>query len=494
MTATTAGTKRLTRRELIVRSAAGAAGAGVACLLPRQAWSQAAGANNDVRVAVVGLRTRGAQLVDAFRRLRGVRVAALCDCDTQFFAKELAKFADAKATPRTVVDFRRLLDAKDIDAVVIATPNHWHALMTVWACQAGKDVYVEKPVSHNISEGRKMVDAARKYRRIVQSGTQNRSDVGLKAALGFLRGGGLGKIKLARVFDYPRRQPIGKTDGPQPIPATADYNLFRGPAPMVPLRRKRLHYDWHFFWDTGSGDCGNRGVHSLDHTRWLIGQETLPTSVVSIAGRYAWDDDAETPNTQITLFDCKPVPILWELKSLPQKKGAKQMASFRGFRTSTLIECAGGYLTGGRGGATAWDWNKKPIKHFKGDSGRTHQANFISAVRSRKQTDLAADVLKGHVSSAMCHLANISYLVGYRRSAKEIAETVKDNKVLAESFDRLVGHLKANEIDLDKDRLTAGPTLTIDEKTERFTGEGAEWANMFVSRNYRRPFVVPQKV
>jgi predicted dehydrogenase len=241
--------RKFTRRQWVKGSAA----AVMACALPTHVRAQARGANGDIRLAVVGLRTRGSQLVDNFLRLPDVRIVALCDCDTQFFARELKKFANAKTRPRTVVDFRRLLDAKDVEALVVASPDHWHALMTVWACQAGKDVYVEKPISNNIWEGRQMVAAAGKYERIVQSGTQNRSDIGLAAARKFVQAGKLGKVRLARGFSFPRREPIGKVDGPQKPPATCDYNLYQGPAPLTPLRRKVFHYDWHWFWGTASG-------------------------------------------------------------------------------------------------------------------------------------------------------------------------------------------------------------------------------------------------
>ena len=486
--------KKLTRRECVRGSALAAAGAFLGGALDKQAWSQAAGANGDVRLAVAGVRTRGSQLVDIFRRLPGARIVALCDCDTQFFARELKKFAGDKTRPRTVVDFRRLLDAKDVDAVVVASPDHWHALMTVWACQAGKDVYVEKPISNNIWEGRQMVAAARKYKRIVQAGTQNRSDTGLAAAREFVRAGALGKVRLARGYSFPRRGSIGRADGPQKPPATCDYNLYRGPAPLVPLRRKVFHYDWHWFWDTATGECGNRGAHTFDHIRWIIGQEDLPRRATTVAGRMAWDDDGQTPNVQVTLLEGTGAAILFELSDLPRPAGARRKLGHPRARGTMLIEYEGGYLVGGRGGATAYDWKHKLVRDFKGDAGRTHGANFIAAVRSRKHTDLRADVLKGHVSSAMCHMANISYLVGRRRGTGDIAAALADSPVLADAAGRLAAHLKANNVDPDTERLTLGAPVTMDARTERFTGASSQWANMYVSRIYRPPFVVPEEV
>ena len=485
---------RMTRRECLKRSLATVAGAGVAATLPRAARSKALGANGDVRVAVVGVQRRGPQLVEAFRKLPGVRVVAVCDADRQFVDREVGKFNKRNETVDGCVDFRRLLDRTDVDALVIATPNHWHALMTVWACQAGKDVYVEKPVSHTMWEGRRMVQAARRHKRIVQAGTQNRSCSGLQQALGYVREGHLGGMKLVRGFDYPARQGIGKVDGPQPVPRTVDYNLYRGPAPLLPLRRKRLHYDWHWLWDTGDGDCGNRGVHTLDHIRWFLGQGALPPRVISIAGRLGWDDDGRTPNAQIALFDYQPVPILWEMMTLPKRVRPGHVQRLKGMWGSMVIEFEGGYLAGHRGGAQAADRAGKLIRHFRGDSGVTHPGNFVAAMRSRKPHQLRAEILEGHLSTALCHLANISHLVGCRRPPGQIAKAVADNELLKDSFERLTRHMELNQVDLARTPLILGPWLTVDTEAERFVGEGGEWANMYLTRNYRPPFVVPEKV
>jgi hypothetical protein len=258
--------------------------------------------------------------------------------------------------------------------------------------------------------------------------------------------------------------------------------------------RKNLHYDWHFVWPTGNGDCGNRGVHTFDHVRWMLGDPDLPARVVSLGGRFAFDDDATTPNTQVTFFGTKPVPILWEMRSMPRAAGDKAMDSFRGTRASMIIECENGFFTGGRGGGWAHDRNGKKIKQFKGDGGGTHQANFIKAVRSRKREELAADILEGHRSSAMCHLANISWHTGRRTGPEAITAAVNSNEILHEAVDRMLAHLKANNVDIGKTPVTLGAPLDFDIERERFTGENGYWANMFLSRNYRRPFVVPEEV
>ena len=300
-------------------------------------------------------RLRGTELIQLFRQIAEVRVTAVCDVDQQLLDWHQQEFDRRRERVVMATDFRRLLDRQDIDAVAIATPDHWHALMAVWACEAGKDVYLEKPVSHNIWEGRKIVEAARKYQRIVQTGTQNRSDTGLHEARRWLHAGNLGKVLMARAFDYPGRESLGHVTEPQSIPGGVDYNLFQGPAPLDPLLRKNLHYDWHYFWSTGTGDCGNRGVHSMDHTRWMAGETRPPTACISLGGRFGWDDDGQTPNTQLALFTGTDVPLLWELKTLRPHGGTREPDNYQGHRRSMVLECEGGQLVGGRGGAVAWD-------------------------------------------------------------------------------------------------------------------------------------------
>jgi predicted dehydrogenase len=305
---------RLTRRDFIRNMTAAAACVGLGSA-PR-----VRGANDDIRLAIVGLRKKGKEHLDIFPKVPGVRIVALCDVDTEFLDFEAKKFKDRNEKVATYVDYRKLLDSKDIDAVVIVTPDHWHALMTIWACQAGKDVYIEKPLSHNVWEGRKMVQAARKYERIVQTGSQDRSDVGLRATVEYIKQGNLGKIELVRAISYNLRESIGKVNGPQAIPATVDYDLFQGPAPLVPLMRKNLHYDWHWFWDTGTGEVGNLGAHNIDESRWAIGQQQIAPRAITIAGRVGMDDDGQTPNTQITFFDYEQVPIIYEVRGLRRRK------------------------------------------------------------------------------------------------------------------------------------------------------------------------------
>jgi len=357
-------------------------------------------------------------------------------------------------------------------------------------CQAGKDVYVEKPISHNIWEGRQMVQAARKYGRIVQSGTQRRSDTGLQEAIEYIQQGHLGKVTLARGIIYVRRDSIGKVNGPQPIPKTVDYNLWSGPAPMAPLRRKNLHYDWHWVWPTGNGDMGNNGIHFMDVCRWVIGADELASQVVCVGGRFGYVDDGETPNTQIVFLDYQPAPIIFELRGLPRKRGSSAMDYYRGTQAGTVVHCEGGYFVGG----WAYDNAGKKIKQFQRTGGAGHHENFIKAVRSRQSSDLNADVLDGHLSSALCHMGNVSHRLGEAAGREKIVERLRPAKGMAETFERMQEHLRVNGVDVAQTPRILGPWLTMDPRAERFTGELAEEANQLVRRDYRAPFVVPEHV
>jgi hypothetical protein len=468
---------------------AGMAGAAAA---PLVLSASAKGASETVRLAVAGLHYRGPDLIKMFRKEARVRIVGLSDVDRKLL--DAATKQAGGGAVRAEGDFRRFLDAPDVDAVVLATPDHWHALQTVWACQAGKDVYVEKPVSQNVWEGRQMLAAAEKYGRIVAAGLQNRSCTGLGDAFVWMKEGRLGAIRTAYGRDYPGRKGIGRVDGPQRPPATVDFDLFRGPAPLEPPRRRTFHYDWHWFWDTGTGDCGNRGVHTFDHTRWLMGETGLPRRVISIGGRFGWDDDGETPNTQVTLFDYEPAPMLWEMFSLPGGQGKEPGQIFHRLGGSMVLMCENGYLCGWRGGGCAFDADRKPVQRFRGHGGDGHYANFIEAVRSRKTEALRAPLRVGHVSSVLCHAANVSMRLGRHVSPGEARRVVADHEVLAAALDRMIANLEANGVDLAKTPLVLGPWVGIDPETERFTGEAADLANMYLRRTYRRPFVLPEEM
>ena len=489
--------QRRSRRQFLKTSALSAASLG---FLPALAHSQTQpapnarihGANDDIRVAVIGFRGRGQDHLASLRNIKGVRLVALCDVDSAILNAEVNKTNAHGEKVTGYQDIRKLLENDDIDAVTIATPNHWHSLAAIWAIQAGKDVYVEKPVSHEVWEGRQLVNAARKHNRIVQTGTQSRSSAAIIEAIAWLRAGNLGKIKLARGLCYKRRPSIGKTTGPQPVPATVNYDLWGGPAPMDPLRRAKLHYDWHWVWPTGNGDLGNQGIHQMDIARWALGESALSPRVFSIGGRLGYEDDGTTPNTLIVYHDYPTAPLLFEVRGLPSGSGSEKMDKYRGESIGVVVECEHGYMTipSSYSRVEAFDQNGASIRKFEG--GGKHFDNFIAAVRSRKSADLHADILEGHISSALCHTGNISWRLGKKMSLDEIRAAIRDNAEMGETFGRVQEHLTANGVDLTKTEATLGAFLKMDPATERFTNNSQ--ANGYLTREYRKPFVVPEHV
>jgi predicted dehydrogenase len=493
-----------TRRQFLRTTALAAT---AATLSPRS-WAQAAGANDDVRVAVIGLNGRGRNHLTSLRAVPGARIVALCDVDTAVLERTAAALAKDGLAPAKYTDLREVLAAPDIDAVTIATPNHWHALAAIWACAAGKDVFVEKPVSHNLWEGRQLVAAARKYNRVVQAGTQVRSGEGLQEAVQWVRSGQLGRITAARGFCYKRRKSIGLSGGPTPPPATVNYDLWLGPAPDVPPHRLRFHYDWHWLNAYGNGDVGNQGIHQMDVARWFLGDPGLPRHTLSIGGRLGYDDDGETPNTQLVVHDYVEAPLIFEVRGLPatydptegqvgevgaDAAGAMAMTMdrFRGVSIGNVIECEGGsVVTAEYFKATAYDREGKVLREFAGKD-RLMQ-NFIDVVRSRKTADLYGQINEGRLSSALCHLGEISHALGRALPPDETRERIKGDAALTEAYGRMAAHLDANRIDLAKTPATLGAPLTVDPAAERLTGANAAAANALLTRQYRAPYTVPQ--
>jgi len=467
--------------------------------------SRILGANDAIRLGTIGVGSfvkiggKGRGDIRDFQKIQGVRVEAICDCDSDHLDYEVDQFKKHKEKVKAYTDFRELLDDKDIDAVSITTPNHWHSLMTILACQAGKDVFVQKPSSHNIFEGRKMVEAMQKYDRIVQATHGPRNSGETEEAYEYVWEGNLGEIQCIYGLNYRPRMSIGKVKGPQPVPETCDYNLWCGPSPVKPLMREYLHYDWHWDWETGDGDLGNMGIHAMDGCRWALQKNHLPKRVLSIGGRRGYDDDGQTPNTLITILDYEPAPIIFEVRGLPKdasylnqtwtKNSSKTMDYYRGIRIGTIVVCENGYIQNN----AAFDNNDRKIKTFTRKRMSTKQ-NFINSMRNRKREELFTDALEGHLSCGLLHMANISYRVGKHTPSGKIREAVKGEKELSDSLDRLLHHLSANKIDLEKEPLTLGPLLTLDPHKERFTGAFSEEANQLISREYRKPFVVPKKV
>ncbi len=494
-----------TRRRFLKTSALVTAGAAFSA----RSWSQVVGANSSIRVAVAGLNGRGKDIARDFRAMPGVKVVALCDVDTAILDRDFATAQQAGDHPDRVVDYRDLLTRSDIDAIAIASPNHLHALQSIWALQAGKDVLHEKPVHHNVWEGAQILAAAKKSGRIVQVNTQNRSSAAIAEAIAWTRAGHLGKIKLVRGIVYKRRLSIGKVPGPVSPPPTVNYDLFQGPAPLVPLHRMNFHYDWHWQWDTGNGDMVAQGNHQLDVGRRFLGDPEHPAGVFTVGGRFGYIDDGETPNTFLVHYDY-PTPFVFEVRGLPAKpdemsggaviagglgtaeKLAASMDRFLGLNVGNVVHCEGGYLTvpSSYTLVQAFDNDGKLLQEFKG--GGDHHANFIKAVRSRKESDLNCPLLQGHRSSMLVHLANLSYRTGKLMQPGDIRDQIKGSNLLGEPFGRFREHLAVNQVDLEQTPARFGAPLRFDGATEKFTGENSVEANKLRSREYRKPFVVPQ--
>ena len=431
----------MNRRHFIMSTAVVTAGAAVRGL---------ASPNDTVRMGVVGLGGRGQSHVDAWSSMEpNVQVVAICDVDESHIGNKLKRLSDkGLKKPATYVDMRKMLEDKNIDAISIASPNHWHTLQTIWACQAGKDVYVEKPCSHNVFESQQIVAAARKYDRIVQQGSQSRSSPALQEAVQKMKDGEFGEIYMARGLCYKFRDTIGKTPV-SPVPPGVDYDLWTGPAPMREFTANRFHYNWHWFWDTGNGDLGNQGIHEVDIARWGLGV-THPTKVSAIGGKFMFDDDQETPNTISASYefdvDGKKKMMTFEVRHWI----SPHEAGINGDKPGNTI---GNQFYGSKGYLVIDNYNK--YYSFMGKEqtpGPTatkrdeHWANFIGAVRSRKREDLTAEVAEGALSCNLMHLANISYRLGR--------------------------------------------TLNWDAKTMTVVNDPE--ANKMLTREYRVPFVVPK--
>ena len=432
----------MNRRYFLMSSAAATASQSVRAL---------ASPNDTVRVAVVGCGGRGSSHVGAWTSQPNVELAALVDVDDTHSERYIGSLQKRGKNPvPTFRDIRKVLDDKNIDAVSIASPNHWHTLQTIWACQAGKDVYVEKPCSHNVFESRQIVAAARKYGRMVQMGSQSRSSPALQEAVQKMRSGEFGEIYMARGLCFKARNTIGKTPV-EPVPAGVDYDMWTGPAPLRPFTKNRFHYNWHWFWDTGNGDLGNQGIHEVDIARWGLGV-THPTKVTAIGGKFMFDDDQETPNTISASYEFnvggKAKMMTFEVRHWY----SHHEAGIGGDRPGNTI---GNMFYGSDGYLVIDNYNK--YYSFLGKEHRPgparnerdhHFENFIAGVRSRKMGDLNAEIEEGAMSCVLMHLANVSYRLGR--------------------------------------------TLHWDEKTWSVKGDAE--ANKMLTRNYRAPYIVPAKV
>ncbi|HXE14945.1 MAG TPA: Gfo/Idh/MocA family oxidoreductase [Bryobacteraceae bacterium] len=392
-----------TRRTFIQTSALSALSAG-------RAW----GSNDRINVAIVGVGGRGQAHIHGYAKQPDAHIYALCDVDQANLERSLALVKKLTGqTPKAYKDMRDVFAEKEVNAVSMPLPNHWHALATIWACQAGKDVYIEKPACHDPYEGRQMVAAARKYGRMVQVGSQGRSADHKIRAVQLLQEGIIGQVYMAKGLCFKRRKSIGHTPN-EPVPAGVDWDKFRGPAPMIPFSKNHFLYNWHWFWDTGNGDIGNQGVHEMDIARWGLGVGH-PRSAVANGGKYVYKDDQETPNTLLSRFDYGDKELVFEVRGLQTGTEGELSMTSEGNTVGDLFYGSDGWLSLDGNGYRVFKGDPaKLIQSAKSgnDSFAAHIANFLSAMRSRKYQDLHADVDIGRISADLCHLANISYRLG----------------------------------------------------------------------------------
>jgi len=476
------------RRGFLRNSVTGAAALGLAATTGLFAAPKSP--NDKIRLGLIGLGWKGGQHLDDLLPRDDCEVVALCDPEREFLDAARQKAPRAKAH----ADMRQLLDDKQVDAVVISTCNHWHCLAAVWACAAGKDVYVEKPLSYTLWEGRQLINAARKHGRIVQVGTQQRSDPMQREIRAFLHDEkALGPIESVAVTRFGIREGIGKRETPLELPKTLDKDLWLGPAADLPIYRSKVNYDWHWDWNTGNGEAANWGVHILDDVRNVAFQDTvkLPAAVVCGGGRVVWNDAGQTPNLMFAVLETGTAPVIFALSNLPELPGSKQPLTFEDTQSGYVVHCKGGSYHGRRGGGEAIDPAGKVIRKFKGTTGgREHYANFFDAMRSRDPQHLNADVVVGHDSTNWSHVINAAW-----RSAGTAGfipgGTLAGGASSAALERLLLDHVAAYGAAIPADALTLSQRLEIDATREMFVGPGAEEANAFLGpREFRTPYVL----
>jgi predicted dehydrogenase len=476
----------LTRRRVVQ---------GALAALPLARLRRSLEAADDLRIAVIGLEGRGAVHAAALAALPGVRVTALCDVDELVLLREARRMRERGRRPGLHAEYRRVLDRSDVDAVGLATPNHWHALQTIWACQAGKDVYVESPATHFLSEGAPMVAAAARHARMVQCGLQWRASTAIAAALAWLRAGDLGTPELVHAMCFEPRASLGKTRGNQRVADTVDYDRWCGPSPLLPLRRARLHHDWRWVHATGDGELGAVGAHVLDLARWAAGAEDLPRTVRSVGMRAVHDDDGETPNAQVVFYGTDPVPILLELRGLPRDAAARAAANSSAVmdtelsvRTGVVVRCTGGTLAiPDPAHAIARDPSGAEIRRFEGAGDPF--ASWLEACRTRRIETLVAPLDAAVRSAALTHVGNASHRTGRRTERNALLAAVAGVPCLATGCERLSAHLAAHGVDVAKPELVLGAELTLDPGRGAY--DGSERAEALLAGAYRAPYELP---
>ena len=462
-------------------------------------------ANSDIRIGIIGFNAQGFGHLQNYLpgnrgKLQGAVLVAICDVDDKVLAKGRDAAQKAGLKVAEYKDYRKMLESKEIDAVVCAPPNHQHSIITIAALQAGKDVYVEKPLSHNIWEGRQAVEAARKYsKNVAVLGTQNRSSEQIMNAIAAIRAGKFGKIKWVTGTCYKPRDSIGLHEGPQPVPEGIDYDLWTGPADLIPPHRNgpkgTVHYDWHWFWNYGGGDINNQGIHQMDVARWMLGGKGLPKDVISFGGRFGYRDDAETPNTLVSVMNYDEAPLIFEVRGLGRKKGMRAMDLYRKSSIGVVAQCEHAYINVSESGsAIAYDNDGKRLEVFEGSDNGAHRRNWIKALQTRKVEHGVLE--EGHYSASLGHLANISYLAGAEKTNAQLAEAMASDLAARETYWRTLDHLKANEVDLEATKPVLGALLRVDAKREMVTHPEqivADAANNLPirKRTGRAPFVIP---
>ena len=479
----------LSRRRFLKTAAAVSSTFPLFTIAGTQASGRVIGANDTVRVGVIGTGSRGGGHIGEFLGMDKVQVSHLIDPDSNRVNSQ-AKRVEQKSgqRPKCFSDVREALEDKNLDAVSIATCNHWHSLATVWSCQAGKDVYVEKPISHNVFEGRQCVEAARKYERIVQHGTQQRSSAGRAQEMAAVQSGKYGKLLVSKGYCCKPRWSIGVKEITAP-PSDFDFNVWLGPAPEQPFHGNLHPYNWHWFWDFGNGDIGNQGVHEMDVARWGIAGATLPTKVWSMGGRFlpkGEKDQGQTPNMELSVMEFGDVLLVFETRGLVDKKGAPPRRVENEFYTTEGVIRQGKFYP--KNGGDAVKIEAEASVAPGGPFG-----SFIAAVRSRDETQINGDVETAHYSAALCHLGNVSYRLGKPASFDGKPDVLGDNAQVVEAFNNVVDNLKAVDVVMD-DTATyqMGPMLSFDPIQEKFIDN--DEANQLLTRPYRAPFVVPKDV
>ncbi|MEP4078441.1 Gfo/Idh/MocA family protein [Haloferula sp.] len=478
--------------------------AGAAALAPAVGRAAGSGANEQIRVAVIGLGTRGPAIAWNLLKIPDVELVAICDADTERmddFEKKLSKDPKAGRGVKKVQDFRKVMDDPEIDAVMICTPNHWHAHMTLMACEAGKDAMVEKPVCHTIWEGWRMMEAAKKHGRIITGGFQNRGDSGLIRFFDYLESESqpVGKLESVNALWHRFRESIGKRKSPLKPPASVDYNLWLGPAMDEPIYREKFHYDWHWMWNTGSGEMGNLGAHNLDIARWAIGDpKDKPVRVLSAGNRFVWDDAGETPNMHWARYDFgNGIPFTVEVRDLNLKPDVKRLAGFKGISSGMILKYEGGEFRGGRGGGKLYGNDNKVIEKFAGDGGKDHLVSFFNAVRSRNESDLRCKLEDAVYSSQCVLMGGLATRIGSPATPDDISKVMSgEPKAVQGMWEHMGEHLENWDIDYAKEPWMLGPELTYDWKAQHFSAASEPAAlakaQALHQRSYREAFPFPK--